>query len=90
MLTIYNNSPSKTRLFETHRYAQAHVTSGGLIHTQQIGKDLPRRLGDSERIERMLRVFKLRSTASEIPATLSGVIQREKEVFQHTTPFLPL
>jgi len=36
-----------------------------------------RRLGEPfDRENQMLRAFKLRSTASEIPATLSGEIQR--------------
>jgi len=40
-----------------------------------------RRLGEPfDRENQMLRAFKLRSTASEIPATLSGEIQRGRGV----------
>ncbi len=60
----------------TNRWA-VHVTSSGLIHKHAAKRERftteTRRLRERKR---MLRVFKLRSTASEIPATLSGVNQR--------------
>jgi len=52
--------------------------------------DLPRRRGEVERENQMLREFKLRSTASEIPATLSGEIPDERGDVQQSKPLLPL
>jgi glycosyltransferase involved in cell wall biosynthesis len=49
---------------------------------------LPQRHGDTEK--RMLREFQAASTPSEIPATLSGGIPKERGDIQQSKPLLPL